>query len=264
MWFTRAFDVWFSLQIHKAFPPWPAGGLSSFLPHHFQITGMRKPELWHESARMAWGSGCAQHSPKAEEGRTDAREQALCVSVVQTLFGMTAARFCAGRAVGVQWWRDLLHCLVLVRLIWFCCCFSGKYFRSNCKSSACVLEVVSEIWLSLHQAGRKFTHVNIVKPMQNWGKEIWDTKNSSNPCQCFGKGCRFITACLEKASPRGSPGPLAPPWVSGPETQRISEVSEGWQFAYTAHVCVCSRGKPAQQEDTCGCFWRKAYLCLTL
>lgn len=54
------------------------------------------------SARMASGLGCAQHSPEAEEGRTDTREQALCVSVVQTLVGMTAARFCAGQAARVR------------------------------------------------------------------------------------------------------------------------------------------------------------------
>lgn len=53
-------------------------------------------------ARMARGSGCVQHSPEAEEGRTDVREQALCVSVVQTLVGMTAARFCAHQAARVR------------------------------------------------------------------------------------------------------------------------------------------------------------------
>lgn len=47
-------------------------------------------------ARMAGGSGCAQHSPKAEEDRTDAGERAFRVSVVLTLVGMMAARLCAG------------------------------------------------------------------------------------------------------------------------------------------------------------------------
>lgn len=81
-------------------------------------------------ARMAGGSGCAQHSPEAEEGRTDAREQALCVSAVQTLAGMTAARFCAGQAVGVWWWRPAsLPCPCradLVPLLLF-----GKVFREQ-------------------------------------------------------------------------------------------------------------------------------------
>jgi len=50
-----------------------------------------------QGPRMARGSG----SPEAEKGRTGAREQALCVSVVQTLVGMRAAGFCSGRAVRV-------------------------------------------------------------------------------------------------------------------------------------------------------------------
>lgn len=64
-------------------------------------------EFWSCSTRGtngpqgARGSGFAQHSPEAEEGRTDAGEQMLHICVVQTLAGMMAAGFCAGQAVRV-------------------------------------------------------------------------------------------------------------------------------------------------------------------
>lgn len=35
----------------------------------------------------------------------------------------------------------------------------------------------------------------------------------------------------------------APPWVSGPETQRVSEVSEGWQFSHTARIWCLLEGE---------------------
>lgn len=49
-----------------------------------------------QSARVTRRSGSAQHSPKAEKGTIDAREQTGCISVGQTLVRMTAAGFCAG------------------------------------------------------------------------------------------------------------------------------------------------------------------------
>jgi len=67
---------------------------------------------------------------------------------------------------------------------------------------------------------------------------------------------------LEKARPRGSPGPFTPPSVSGPETQRISEVSEGWQFAHTARIWRLLKGKKSTAGS--GCLGRKADLCLTV
>lgn len=79
--------------------------------------------------------------------------------------------------------------------------------------------------------------------MQNWGKEKRDSQEIANLCQCFGKGCRGVAAHPEKARPRGSPGPLTPLWVSGPETQRTSEVSEGWQFSHTACIWCLLKGK---------------------
>lgn len=136
-------------------------------------------------------------------------------------------------------------CLVLIGLICLLCCGMGRYFARNCKSSDCALKMIREVCLSLHQTGRKFTHANVVKSMQNWDKD------SASPCQCSSEGCRGIAARPEKVCPGAVLAFLLRCGSVDQKHERSQRFLKGGNLLILLVSGVCSRGNTAQQENAC-------------
>lgn len=250
MWFTLAFGIWVSLQIQKAFSPCPTGGVSgrrfccSPLPNRRdKKSGAVAQEVPMGHGVPGWPEGQAVPSTHSRQRRAGQILERRCYMFVlcRPLLGWWQLGFVLAKLSG---WGDEESCFNALSL--------PGWSGSSAAAQGCILGATAKA-LATPSRWYARSDSHYTKLEENLLLLTW-----LNPCKigvrrdktlntvqisASGKGCRDIAGRPEKAHPGSSPDPLTPPWVSGPETQRLSEFSEGWQFAHTARIWCLLKGK---------------------